>query len=149
MAKIKGTTTKKSATKTEKPSNKNVEVLYANLTTLLKKNKISKRDVASKLGMSYQGFLNSFNNRNLKLEAWFEISELVNIPFVARFESARQAARAEAAASPVVQEMGGDDFTSMKLKNAEEKVAILEKQVNSLESQIQDKQTIIDLIRKV
>ena len=77
---------------------------------------------------------------------------MVNKPFVARFESARSlAAMEEEANAPVgVQTTvpASDDFTSLRLQNAEEKIAILEKQIAALESQIQDKQTIIELIRK-
>lgn len=133
-----------------KEGNKAVEALYGQLVTLSKKNKVSKRDMASRLKMSYQGFLNSFNKRNLKLESWFEISEMLNMPFVARFESARQAEKAvQAEVQGNGSSSGGyDEYTKMRLQNAEDKIAILEKQITSLESQIQDKQTIIELIKR-
>lgn len=154
MARKKGVVAAKPvAEKKANPTNKSVEQLYSQLVSLMKKNKVSKREVAEKLEMSYQGFLNSFNHRNLKLEAWHAISELVNKPFVARFESAKTAAAIEAgeevnAPSVAAVAPASNDFTAMKLQNAEEKITILEKQISMLESQIQDKQTIIDLIRK-
>lgn len=152
MARKKGTVAAKpAAVKTEKPTNKSVESLYGQMATLLKKNKVAKRDVAEKLGMSYQGFLYSYNNRNIRLEGWYEIGEMVNKPFVARFESPKANAALEentTVASAAPQASASDDFTALRLKNAEEKIAILEKQIASLESQIQDKQTIIELIRK-
>jgi|GEM_PF-2114576 len=155
MARKKGAVAAKVvAEKQIKPTNKAVESLYTHMTALLKKNKVSKRDVASKLSMSYQGFLNSFNNRNIRLEGWYEIGEMVNKPFVARFESLRAALALEDGSTPeaiaVVDKAApaSNDFTSLRLQNAEDKVAILEKQIASLESQIQDKQTIIELIKK-
>ncbi len=157
MARKKGAVAVKPvAEKQTKEVNKTIESLYSQLVTLLKKNKISKNEVAKRLGMSYQGFLNSFNKRNLRLEAWFEISEMVNKPFVARFDSAKNIAEMEAGASADSAPMSkasaasdaADDFKILRLRNAEEKIAILEKQIRSLESQIQDKQTIIELIRK-
>src|SRR3546814_726847 len=100
MARKKGAVAVKPvAEKQTKEVNKTIESLYSQLVTLLKKNKISKNEVAKRLGMSYQGFLNSFNKRNLRLEAWFEISEMVNKPFVARFDSAKNIADMEAGAS--------------------------------------------------
>ncbi|HCS21131.1 MAG TPA: hypothetical protein DIW47_11335 [Bacteroidetes bacterium] len=157
MARKKGAVAvKPAAEKQTKEVNKTIESLYSQLVTLLKKNKISKNEVAKRLGMSYQGFLNSFNKRNLRLEAWFEISEMVNKPFVARFDSAKNIAEMEEGASAVSAPLSrasaasdaADDFKILRLRNAEEKIAILEKQIGSLESQIQDKQTIIELIRK-
>lgn len=157
MARKKGAVAVKPvAEKQTKEVNKTIETLYSQLVTLLKKNKISKNEVAKRLGMSYQGFLNSFNKRNLRLEAWFEISEMVNKPFFARFDSAKNIAEMEegasAASAPVSRSSAAsdaaDDFKILRLRNAEEKIAILEKQIGSLESQIQDKQTIIELIRK-
>lgn len=151
MARKKGAVAAKVvAEKQAKPTNKSVESLYTQMTALLKKNKVAKRDVAERLGMSYQGFLNSFNNRNIRLEGWYEIGEMVNKPFVARFESARALAAMEdqAPESAPVQAAASNDFTALRLQNADEKIAILEKQIASLESQIQDKQTIIELIRK-
>ncbi|MHB1277171.1 MAG: hypothetical protein ACYC1Q_02095 [Bacteroidia bacterium] len=157
MARKKGAVAVKPvAEKQTKEVNKTIELLYSQMVTLLKKNKISKNEVAKRLGMSYQGFLNSFNKRNLRLEAWFEISEMVNKPFVARFDSAKNIAEMEAGASGVSAPISkasaasdaADDFKILRLRNAEEKIAILEKQIGSLESQIQDKQTIIELIRK-
>lgn len=153
MARKKGAVAAKVVAEKEvKPTNKAVESLYTQMTALLKKNKVAKRDVAERLGMSYQGFLNSFNNRNIRLEGWYEIGEMVNKPFVARFESARALAtmEEEATAPAPVQAaaVASNDFTSLRLQNAEDKITILEKQIASLESQIQDKQTIIELIKK-
>ncbi|MBI1221412.1 MAG: hypothetical protein GC180_02315 [Bacteroidetes bacterium] len=154
MARKKGATVAKAPVQKKSiPTNKSVEQLYSQLVTLMKKNKVSKRESAEKLGMSYQGFLNSFNHRNLKLDAWYDLSELVNKPFVARFESAKTAAAIEAGEQEVqtsasAAHVQSDDFTALRLKNAEEKISILEKQIAALESQIQDKQTIIELIRK-
>lgn len=157
MARKKGAVAVKPvAEKQTKEVNKTIELLYSQLVTLLKKNKISKNDVAKRLDMSYQGFLNSFNKRNLRLEAWFEISEMVNKPFVARFDSARNIAEMEVEASGVsvptskasAASDAADDFNVLRLRNAEEKITILERQIKALESHVQDKQTIIELIRK-
>ncbi len=126
---------------------KEVEALYSQFNTLAKRKKVSKRDIASKISMSYQGFLNSYNNRNLKIDTWMEISKVLDIPFVARFETAKQAAQAEQVEAPVqAKSSESTDFTAMKLTNAEDKISILERQIASLESQLKDKQTIIDLL---
>ncbi|TNE82415.1 MAG: hypothetical protein EP332_00635 [Bacteroidetes bacterium] len=126
---------------------KELEALYAQFNTLAKRKKVSKRDIASKISMSYQGFLNSYNNRNLKIDTWMEISKVLDIPFVAKFETAKQAAQAEVMEAPVAAKPAeSTDFTAMKLDNAEDKISILERQIASLESQLKDKQTIIDLL---
>jgi chaperonin cofactor prefoldin len=160
MARKKGVATAavvvKKQEKVKKEVNKSVESLYNQLNTLMKKNKVSKRDLAEKLDMSYQGFLNSYNNRNIRLEGWYDMAELLNKPFLARFESAKNIAALEAGASSSETEAPSaassspvsNDFTLMRLRNAEEKVAILEKQIAMLESQLVDKQTIIELIKK-
>ena len=125
-----------------------LDSLYTQLATLLKKNKISKRDLASQLGMSYQGFLNSYNKKNLKLDTWMKVSDYLSIPFVARFETGRKAENEmdlTPSASATVS-AGADDFTGLKLENAQDKIAILERQIASLESQLHDKQTIISLL---
>src|SRR5690606_24277937 len=150
MARKKGGEVAEATPKTTKTrtTHKAVEQVYGQLSGLLKKNKVSKRDIASHLGMSYQGFLNSFNKRNLKLDAWFETSDYLNMPFVSRFESAKQAAQAEKIEGLASASASGatEDFNKLHLDNANQKIAILEKQIASLESQIQDKQTIIELI---
>lgn len=133
-------------------SGKSIEQVYAQLATLLKKNKVSKRDLAQRLEMSYQGFLNSYNKRNLRMETWHEIADYLNIPFVSRFDlngklSAAPAVESAApAAAPVPVAAVDNSFTAMRLENAEQKITILERQITSLENQLNDKQTIIHLM---
>lgn len=129
-----------------KNNNKDVEQLYAQFMSLMKKKKVSRRDIASKISMSYQGFLNSFNNRNLKIETWLEISAILEVPFVARFETGRAPLAEESVSQTTVQAPASDDFTALRLNNTEEKVSILERQIASLEAQLKDKQTIIELL---
>jgi transcriptional regulator with XRE-family HTH domain len=132
--------------------NKSVEGLYAQLTQLIKKKKLSKRDIAARLGMSYQGFLNSFNKRNLRLEAWHDISEFISVPFVAKFETGRQVSQeAQESSAPVSEVVSArpnemEEVLKLRISNADEKVSILEKQIAALENQLNDKQTIIGLL---
>lgn len=143
-----------------KSKNKSVEALYNQLENLMRKNKVTKGQLAEKLEMSYQGFLNSFNNRNIRLEGWYTISEMFNKPFVARFESPKNAEAILAAANSDLSEapsaatsnvaapvFESNDFTGLRLRNSEDKVSILERQIASLESQLADKQFIINLLQ--
>lgn len=151
---------KEANSEVQKSKNKSVEALYNQLDNLMRKQKITKGDLAKKLDMSYQGLLNSYSNRNIRLEGWYAISELFNKTFVARFESPKNAEAILAAANSDVSEAPSaatshvatpvaesNDFASLRLRNSEDKVAILERQIASLESQLADKQFIINLLQ--
>jgi hypothetical protein len=76
------------------------------------------------------------------------VSDYLSIPFVARFETGRKpdANEMEYVSSPSSASSGAEDFNELKFENAKEKIAILERQIASLESQLHDKQTIISLL---
>ena len=73
-------------------NSKLVEQLYSQFESLMKKKKVSKRDLAERISMSYQGFLNSYNNKNIKIDTWLEISNYLNTPFVVKFETGKKPA---------------------------------------------------------
>jgi len=135
---------------------KKLNPLYTQFTALLKRKKVSKLDLASKISMSYQGFLNSYNNKNIRLETWHEIADELGMVFTAKLESTKKAEEAaaleasaiEATTSQAAAPAASDNFTGLKLNNAEDKVQILERQIASLESQLSDKQTIIELLKE-
>lgn len=125
-------------------NSKLVEQLYSQFESLMKKKKVSKRDLAERISMSYQGFLNSYNNKNIKIDTWLEISNYLNTPFVVKFETGKKPAES---VSEEIQQVSAtqapeikvepihviDDLTNLKLQNANEKVSILEKQVEAYE----------------
>lgn len=139
---------------------KQMDKLYEQLEKLMAKNKIKKTALAQATDMSYQGFLNSLKSQNIKLEHWYLIGDLIGKPFVARFESAKKASNIHFDIEDPTGEMSEyatsvsgaaiQNELEMKdnmIKNSEEKIALLEKQVSILEDRLRDKNMIIDMLQ--
>jgi len=125
---------------------KEVEALYNQLNSLFKKTGLSKTVLASKISMSYQGFLHSYKNKRLSLDKLIEISRFINIPLNVKFEK-----ELTPNTSPVPNENEKKEPSkehAVELESAKEKIALLEKQNSLLESRIADKDVIIGLLSR-
>lgn len=117
-----------------------IEELYKQLIKVLKKTKLSKGQLAKGINMSYQGFLNSLNNRKLSLEKWVEISKFINLPITLQLETGRKAMQAEPE-GVIVEEKEKNEGAD------KDKIALLQKQIEILESRLADKDLIISLLK--
>ncbi|TNE81404.1 MAG: hypothetical protein EP332_04600 [Bacteroidetes bacterium] len=121
-------------------NHKEIDELYKQLAFVLKKTKMSKGQLSKGINMSYPGFLNSLNNRKLSLEKWVEISKFINLPITLQLETGKKPAQAEPE----------DVIVEVKEKNQgadKDKLALLQKQIEILESRLADKDLIISLLK--
>lgn len=138
---------KKQATELKVDSNSTnsntIDLLYQQFDSVARKTKISKKALASRIFMSYPGFLNAFKNKRLSLEKWVEISRFLNLPLTIQFELGKKA-KTEPETTPHLVE-DKEQKTSEYLP-INEKVAALQKYIALLEDRLKDKEQIVSLL---
>lgn len=110
-----------------------IEGLYRQLDEILKMVKLSKARLAVRIGMTYPGFLLSFNKRRIKMDTWLAISEFLQLPVHFRFEEGIK---------PVSQKGLGDhrsEYGKARLKNREELVNLYQKHIEFLKEELRRK----------
>lgn len=140
---------KESKSASPKSGHQEIDALYAQLESIFRRTKLTKRALAEKLGMSYQGFLISYKNQNLGLDKWVAAAKFLNLPFSLEFGvTKKQEPKIAPPVEPVAKTPPASEASDLqfKMEIMYEQMQLLRRHTEILESQIKDKEAIIRLL---